>query len=285
MTERMPLAREALKYKMFGDDVVLFDIQVARDVISEDLGIDFSTVGPVRLPYPKLFMEYHEPMLGDGTNPDLPFKIGFLITDSDDHYLITMEPFYLYPGEGPLRANIFLEYSLDKDGLLVYQTKEFDSSRHEAFVDNGNGSTEVTVTWDDRCKFGIETIREFTPVICAMARVSLVALGLINCRNVKTEELGRFSVKRSGTDKRRGVPPKEVRYSTILLPGGGSERTGSGSGTHHRASAVHRVRGHFKTYTADAPLMGKHVGTYWWGWQIRGSVESGVVESDYRLGA
>lgn len=25
------------------------------------------------------------------------------------------------------------------------------------------------------------------------------------------------------------------------------------------------IKGHYKTYTADAPLMGKHVGTYWWG--------------------
>lgn len=23
--------------------------------------------------------------------------------------------------------------------------------------------------------------------------------------------------------------------------------------------------GHYKTYTEDAPLMGKHVGRYWWG--------------------
>jgi hypothetical protein len=25
------------------------------------------------------------------------------------------------------------------------------------------------------------------------------------------------------------------------------------------------VDGHFKTFTAEAPLFGKHVGTYWWG--------------------
>lgn len=30
-------------------------------------------------------------------------------------------------------------------------------------------------------------------------------------------------------------------------------------------------------------LMGRHVGTYWWGWQIRGNAEKGMVVSDYSL--
>lgn len=47
--------------------------------------------------------------------------------------------------------------------------------------------------------------------------------------------------------------------------------------------ALHRVRGHFKTFTADRPLLGQHVGTYWWGWQIRGKAENGINVSDYRL--
>jgi hypothetical protein len=38
------------------------------------------------------------------------------------------------------------------------------------------------------------------------------------------------------------------------------------------------VRGHFKTYTAEA----KHVGTYWWQPAIRGDREHGVVQSSYK---
>jgi hypothetical protein len=29
--------------------------------------------------------------------------------------------------------------------------------------------------------------------------------------------------------------------------------------------------------------MGKHVGTYWWGWQLRGDPKHGIVISDYQL--
>jgi hypothetical protein len=108
-----------------------------------------------------------------------------------------------------------------------------------------------------------------------------MALSLINCRNVKTAEKGSIKVRRSGAQKRRGEKPFTIRYNTILLPGGGSEYDAK-SGT-HRATALHRVRGHFKTFTAERPLMGKHVGTYWWGWQLRGDPKRGIVISDYQI--
>lgn len=108
-----------------------------------------------------------------------------------------------------------------------------------------------------------------------------MALQLINCRNVTTREVGSVFA-RSGLEKRRGKPV--IKYHTIVLPG-------SSAGVKQRAAkkgdalALHKVRGHFKTFTADRPLLGRHVGTYWWGWQVRGNPERGVVISDYQLGA
>jgi hypothetical protein len=49
--------------------------------------------------------------------------------------------------------------------------------------------------------------------------------------------------------------------------------------------ALHICRGHFKTFSPDAPLLGKHVGTYWWAPQVRGSKSEGVVVKDYRVNA
>lgn len=48
--------------------------------------------------------------------------------------------------------------------------------------------------------------------------------------------------------------------------------------------ALHLCRGHFKTYTPQAPLMGKHTGTYFWGPQLRGSGKAGEVRKDYSIG-
>jgi hypothetical protein len=283
MSDRMPLAKAALKNKMIPDDTVLFDIQVARDLMPPNIAIDFSKVGPVRLPYPTIFMEYREPMLVKQNDADFPSKVGFLITESDDHRSLYMKAHFLFDNDGAMNDVIELEYKIDENGFLIYG-RDTDGGNWKAAVDNGNNSVEAFVYWSDDLGWSLETIRDFTPIVAALARACLTALGLINCRNVKLWDGGRIRQARSGADKRRGIPAKEIRYSTIILPGGGSERVGTGSGTHHRASAVHRVRGHFKTYTADAPLMGRHVGTYWWGWNIRGSVESGVVESDYTLG-
>ena len=75
-----------------------------------------------------------------------------------------------------------------------------------------------------------------------------------------------------------------VSYHTIVLP---SVRPSGGSADPAQGTLaeqpLHKVRGHFKTYTAEAPLLGRHTGTYWWGHQVRGSREHGEVVSDYRL--
>jgi hypothetical protein len=49
------------------------------------------------------------------------------------------------------------------------------------------------------------------------------------------------------------------------------------------AERQYLARGHFKTYTPDAPLLGRHVGTYWWEPQVRGRKELGSVVKDYAL--
>jgi hypothetical protein len=118
---------------------------------------------------------------------------------------------------------------------------------------------------------------------CAALRSDslMLALGLMNCRNVRTEEVP-VNPKLSKAQKRRhGVPIS--RFSRIVLPqpkGGGGHALGGGG-----AASRHLVRGHFKTYTADAPLMGQHVGTYWWGWHGRGDESLGTVTPTYEVRA
>jgi len=48
--------------------------------------------------------------------------------------------------------------------------------------------------------------------------------------------------------------------------------------------ARHMVRGHFKTYTSEAPLMGKLTGRYYWPPHARGSRAVGEIEHEYRVG-
>lgn len=107
----------------------------------------------------------------------------------------------------------------------------------------------------------------------------LVAIGFMNCKNVRTERVER---KARQPKKARRQRPDKADYHTIVLPrsayAGHYEPTGE-----HRELAMHYVRGHFKTFTAEAPLLGKHVGTYWWAHQLRGNPDIGVVEADYKV--
>jgi hypothetical protein len=112
-----------------------------------------------------------------------------------------------------------------------------------------------------------------------------MALNLINCRNVTHAPAGAIPHRRSGSAKRRGEAP--IKFRTIVLPGMTVERSNTSRRQREANAAVlrqHMVRGHFKRFTPEAPLLGKHVGTYWWNPAVRGNAKRGQVVQDYRLG-
>ena len=46
---------------------------------------------------------------------------------------------------------------------------------------------------------------------------------------------------------------------------------------------MHLCRGHFKTFSEEAPLFGKFTGTYWWEPQLRGDASRGRLDKEYRV--
>lgn len=90
-------------------------------------------------------------------------------------------------------------------------------------------------------------------------------LTLLNCKNIELREAtyekkGKIGV-RSDLDYREiyvKLPSKQIRYKgkeTNALPIHELEKIGS---------KCSQKRGHFKTFTEEAPLFGRHVGTWWW---------------------
>jgi hypothetical protein len=113
---------------------------------------------------------------------------------------------------------------------------------------------------------------------------ALLTLSFLHCKNVSIhnitppKKLSRKHQKKRG----RGL----VRYHILdidpmrkLL-----ERYRTGSQLSFR-KALHICRGHFKTFTSDAPLLGRHTGTYWWAPHVRGDKSTGVILKDYRVNA
>lgn len=108
------------------------------------------------------------------------------------------------------------------------------------------------------------------------------SLSLLNCKNVRTtvecNHTGRTRREREKTDRAEwhwlDVPliNKIYRGEIPISALGGKQ-------------GLHVVRGHFKEFTEAAPLLGKHVGRYWWGEQVRGDIKLGVIQKEYRPNA
>ena len=124
-----------------------------------------------------------------------------------------------------------------------------------------------------------EYLSDFAPWYLSPA---LFAVSLMHCKNVDLrpvdppERLSRKHKSKTGRPLTRyyvlGIQPMR----RVLDTEGEAQARGLGH-------ALHICRGHFKTYTEDSPLFGKHTGTYWWESQARGKAEHGIVEKDYRI--
>lgn len=114
-------------------------------------------------------------------------------------------------------------------------------------------------------------------------RMSLFSLSLMHCRNVDADDAAvRESRQVRRCRERRGEPG--VEYKVLRITPTGS-KGGSSTAESESMTALHLCRGHFKTYTKDAPLFGTIVGTYWWSPQARGNPSAGVVVKDYEIGS
>jgi hypothetical protein len=123
-----------------------------------------------------------------------------------------------------------------------------------------------------------EFVNDLVLYLCS----AFFTLSLMHCKNVDVRQVDppeRLSRKH----ERRHGRPLASYYVLSVKPIGRVLDTEGEAQTKGLAHALHICRGHFKTFTEDAPLFGKRVGTYWWEAQVRGKAEEGVVEKDYRV--
>lgn len=287
---QMPLARRALTgepARVVGDvdlDGTCFDTDIMRQAVSENPLFNIQLAHDLcarkegfakqrevlKPPYPMMWMEWNSLTQVRETPREL--NVGCLVVDTDPTYLKDGVPDDLNDLAGKVLTMFYL--GLPDGGWL-----NLASGYVLELDDYGRFIQEQLLFSPDSYPKGLQGDHE-TLMFNYLVTVG-VALSLINCKNVSTAATGKLSIGRSGRQKRNGASPKSVQYHTIVLPGGGTESDGKGG---HRATALHRVRGHFKTFTAERPLLGQHVGTYWWGWQVRGDANNGIVISDYQLG-
>lgn len=106
-----------------------------------------------------------------------------------------------------------------------------------------------------------------------------VALLLLNCKNIVTEQI-HPDTKLQKARKKRGKLPLFSYHTLVIKPTGKRQAS---IPKHLWDNRIHLCRGHFKTYTKDKPLFGSITGRFWWQPTVRGQNKKGVVMKDYEL--
>lgn len=144
------------------------------------------------------------------------------------------------------------------------------------------GDTLISVR--SSIEYGMESSRKMQVIVANAAGNATYAIKLLNCKNITTitkEGPATINERR----KREGKPPY-TSYKVLKLPIGDQQRVVTGNQNNDKnecLTRLHVCRGHFKTYTEDKPLMGRHTGTYWWPQMLKGKKENGQVIKDYKL--
>lgn len=233
-------------------------VQNLVDGGDQDLNMPTTNLTP---PFPNMWFEWSCDTNTAGVKLDLqklnPNNSRWLPRDPNLYWVIRLRLFDANTIEFPLVAIV----GLDKMGNKVSQKLSVEESVHKTLVAAGE--------W--------KVIEEFAS---GYKDLIILALGMMNCKNVALVEHTRPSVPRGKKSKKRPVP--RLSYRTIRLPG--VTYDSSGRSTMSKADMAHHlVRGHFKTYTAERPLLGKATGTYWWAPQARGKKSNGIIVKDYEV--
>ncbi len=106
----------------------------------------------------------------------------------------------------------------------------------------------------------------------------VAALSLLNCHNVTAADIIPIQPRAS---RRRG-DPAPYRYKVLNVHQWQRQRRGEAA-PDGEPIPVHWVRGHFKEYTLDRPLLGRYIGLFWWQPHLAGRNVKAFVDKQYVL--
>ena len=228
------------------------------------------TIGPQTMPYPDMWFEGVCPYNGFVRAGGIPAIAAAIRAHQYDGVI--------EPTTGrPVYANAFTVFLLLADGSIVRQPFQVTAILNKTGAIQDVEATELNPETGRLDKDIPDDERWEWAITVTMA--AMWAIGLMNCRNVKTEEVQRVPTKTKKQRRERGK--NLLSYSTIVLPN--HSCSANGNGQPHTPPALHTVRGHFASYGPENKLFGKYTGTYWRPWHVRGNPDHGVVVSDYKL--
>lgn len=106
-----------------------------------------------------------------------------------------------------------------------------------------------------------------------------LALAWMNCQNLELRQSGPSPTEMRRRRKRG--QPIGLDYRRIVLADRYAHRWEKTTG--ESAKRFHSVRGHLATYTAEKPMFGKYVGTFWKPAHVRGDAKLGRINHEYHV--
>jgi hypothetical protein len=238
---------------------------------------DFPNIAP---PFNSYFVEAQS-----AVDPSLWGGIHFQVLDNKKHWAKTTNPgqplppelrwvlaargygamgldFFIYPGSGFLHVGERGEWLDDSQNVATYVTDQFAAhvGDHHYWMEHGA-----------------------LPVSDFMNHIpfALTAICLLHCKNVVSEIEQPSRQQQRHYERKNGFPPTDYHVLKIRP----RPERGDRSGREQAAVGLNRqhiARGHFKTFTEEAPLFGKWTGMYFWEAQVRGNPQRGKLDKAYQ---
>ena len=276
---------------LLADATVFYNNDALQQVIAGEVDLEeLPTLAP---PYPKFFVECLMPRFDESRRLGMEImpSIGVMISALDYPDGLLAQSFHTIDDQ-PYRWSyemlLFMENKnthkienvgagnilLDVEGqAMPFATCEGGRPGYANFVWQQDFFTKMPK---------VEDTERLNVLPQIMIDAALYTVGMLHCRNIGTEVVTPRRSESHKMEQRYGLPM--TRYHILKVTGKGSAAgTLIGAPGAGVPKSLHWCRGHFKTYTDDAPLMGKLTGTFYWGAQARGRASRGVVTKDYEV--
>jgi hypothetical protein len=255
------IAKKTLESRYFDiTNVATYVQKVLKDKVSIQEGLR------VHLPYPVCFFEFEREEQYPGENYIDHLYCGALLFEAPWNSDSILCSCFMSTVETRKHLGKYHVYPIVDYEFPVYWTPESDEQ------------IKYTVRPVIR-QHGQKIVNDMLTIGYNISKNVLYSLALLNCKNLRTEVKSNHDGKTKS--ERKNIFRQEYHVLNVPL----INRIASGEikvdGEH--GVPIHTVRGHMKTYTADKPLLGKHIGQWWWEPQIRGNAKYGIIEKDYRV--
>jgi len=229
----------------------------------------------IRLPYPYTYCEFSEggprrvAFLLEEHSPDL-FTIFFFETKKLIHDSINIK---WIPSFFCIDVSVGVDIQKNPNATPILNANEFPDETEKVFGFIPIRGVNEARVW--------EIIKENQTRAWNVVYCTCFLLNILDCRNIETidnpppEKLNKKRIK-------SGKQPI-FTYKTLAIKPTGKQQQSIPK--HLWENRIHLCRGHFKTYTEDAPLFGRYTGRYWWQPSVRGRNKEGVVMKDYKVEA